>query len=164
MRARAARAEVGDRNRLSVVEERCRRCVIGLLETKRGRRIGGQSPLMSKLTSSRRSLQAFWKLFYPSNAPPRHRQPCDCRCLRYCLAARCRLALQHDARNAGSQTFTRPPSLLPRQGCEPKRAAWGKLGCRTASVLKRIPGLAQLPHAAKITYSTPAPTACTTTG
>ena len=42
----------------------------------------------------------------------------------------------------------RPPSCPGRAATNPESRS-GKLGCRTASVLKRIPGLAQFPHSCK---------------
>ena len=69
---------------------------------------------------------------------------------------RVRLALQRDARDAASQTFTRPPSLVPRQGCdeprEPLGEAWLQdgLGPETHPRAGPVPAQLQRLHTARL--------------
>ena len=69
---------------------------------------------------------------------------------------RVRLALQRDARDAASQTFTRPPSLGPRQGCdeprEPLGEAWLQdgLGPETHPRAGPVPAQLQRLHTARL--------------
>jgi hypothetical protein len=107
--------------------------MIGLLETKEGRCL--VHPHSKLHQQRRRSLQAFWKLFYPQmlRASLAALRPASAS---VCLSAGCRLAFRHD-----TDDFCRvhAPSLPdPARPANPESRSL-ILGCRTAEGFETQP-------------------------